>query len=140
MQVVPRFLRFLQRLTSIEGDRPTVPALGYTAYQYPGFGRILHGRSLNLGVRRRWRVIAMSEQKRYWFPTRTYGWGWGLPTTWQGWVVYAAFVALVLLAAILFPPSANPEIFTVAVMVFAAFLVVVCWIKGEPPRWRWGGK
>lgn len=82
----------------------------------------------------------MSEQKQYWFPTRSYGWGWGLPNTWQGWVVYAVFVALVASAAIRFPPSSDHDAFTVAFMVLIALLVVVCWIKGEPPRWRWGGK
>ncbi len=82
----------------------------------------------------------MSGQKRYWFPTRTYGWGWGLPTAWQGWVVLAAFLVLSLFAAALFPPSSNPGAFTFAVIVLAVLLVVICWIKGEPPRWRWGGK
>lgn len=82
----------------------------------------------------------MSEQNRYWFPTRSYGWGWGLPSTWQGWVVYAVFVVLVASAAIRFPLSSDPDAFTVAFMVLVALLVVVCWIKGEPPRWRWGGK
>ncbi len=27
------------------------------------------------------------DQPRYWFPAETYGWGWGLPITWEGWVV-----------------------------------------------------
>jgi len=82
----------------------------------------------------------MSDQKRYWFPTRRYGWGWALPTAWQGWVVLTAFLVLALFAATLFPPSSNPGAFTVVVIVLAALLVVICWIKGEPPRWSWGGE
>ncbi len=38
------------------------------------------------GTSEPWR---MSRQP-YWFPAKTYGWGWGLPVTWQGWVVTAA--------------------------------------------------
>ena len=40
-------------------------------------------------------------EKDYWFPTRKYGWGWGLPTRWQGWLVYGA--ALLLLISIFLP-------------------------------------
>ena len=82
----------------------------------------------------------MPDQKQYWFPAKTFGWGWGLPCAWQGWVVLAAFLALVGLAAIRFPPTSEPDGFTVALMVLIALLVIVCWIKGEPPRWRWGNK
>lgn len=27
------------------------------------------------------------QQASYWFPAKRYGWGWGLPSSWQGWVV-----------------------------------------------------
>ncbi|WP_269146578.1 hypothetical protein [Xanthomonas oryzae] len=37
----------------------------------------------------------MADKKDYWFPAKTYGWGWGLPTVWQGWLVYG--IAAVLL-------------------------------------------
>jgi hypothetical protein len=30
------------------------------------------------------------HMSRYWFPAKRYGWGWGLPVTWQGWAVLAA--------------------------------------------------
>jgi hypothetical protein len=29
-----------------------------------------------------------------WFPAKRYGWGWGLPVAWQGWVVLLAWLAL----------------------------------------------
>ena len=31
----------------------------------------------------------MNEPEKYWFPAKRYGWGWGLPSTWQGWIVLA---------------------------------------------------
>ncbi len=79
-------------------------------------------------------------QPRYWFPAKTYGWGWGLPATWEGWVVLAAFVALMVASAILFPPGNAPAPFFVAVAVLSTLLLAICWLTGEPPRWRWGKK
>ncbi len=29
----------------------------------------------------------MSVEKKYWFPAKRYGWGWGIPNVWQGWLV-----------------------------------------------------
>ncbi len=31
----------------------------------------------------------MSDRPAFWFPVKRYGWGWGLPVRWQGWVVFA---------------------------------------------------
>ena len=38
----------------------------------------------------------MVPDKGYWFPAKRYGWGWGLPVRWQGWVVMAVFAASML--------------------------------------------
>ena len=38
---------------------------------------------------------------QYWFPAKTYGWGWGLPITWQGWLVFLAALALFACGAFL---------------------------------------
>jgi hypothetical protein len=80
----------------------------------------------------------MARGGRYWFPAKRYGWGWGLPRTWEGWLVLAAFVALVAAGAWLFPPGATPGSYFTYVLVLAALLLGVCWLTGEPPRWRWG--
>jgi hypothetical protein len=77
-------------------------------------------------------------QPRYWFPAKTYGWGWGLPSTWEGWSVLAVFVALVVAAVFLFPPRIEPAAFYACIVGLTALLVGICWLKGEPPRWRWG--
>ena len=82
----------------------------------------------------------MEEAPRYWFKAKRYGWGWGLPTAWQGWVVYAVALALFAAIAIAFPPPRDIPRFILGVVAVAAALVVVCLVKGEPPRWRWGGK
>jgi hypothetical protein len=76
---------------------------------------------------------------RYWFRAKRYGWGWGLPLTWEGWVVLAAFVALIACDALLFPPRRALPAYIAGVVGLTALLVAICWLKGEPPRWRWGG-
>jgi hypothetical protein len=80
----------------------------------------------------------MASQGRYWFPAKRYGWGWGLPVTWEGWVVLAAFVVLVAAGIRVFPPHAMPGFYAMYVVALAALLTGVCWLTGEPPRWRWG--
>jgi hypothetical protein len=75
---------------------------------------------------------------RYWFPAKRYGWGWGLPSAWQGWVVIAVFAALAVAGIFLLPPERELKAFLLYVLAINAGLFLVCWLKGEPPRWRWG--
>lgn len=81
----------------------------------------------------------MSDPNRYWFAGKKYGWGWGLPTAWQGWAVYAAYVAALVALWFAFPPETEPARYATLFTVISLVLVAVCWLKGEPPRWRWGG-
>ena len=82
---------------------------------------------------------SMPVQERYWFPAKRYGWGWGFPSTWQGWVVFAVFMALVWLGAVLIPLPERWGWYSAYVAVVCAAFIAVAWWKGEPPRWRWGG-
>ena len=75
---------------------------------------------------------------RPWFKAKTYGWGWGLPLTWQGWLAYACYFALVVASAFLFPPNRDPADFAFALIGVNAALIGLCFLKGEEPRWRWG--
>src|SRR6266702_3273794 len=34
-------------------------------------------------------AACMQSDGKYWFPAKRYGYGWGIPTTWQGWLVLA---------------------------------------------------
>lgn len=74
----------------------------------------------------------------YWFPAKRYGWGWGLPCAWQGWVVLAAFVVLLSGGAWLMPPPAHGIALGLYAAVLVVLLVAVVAAKGEPPGWRWG--
>lgn len=82
----------------------------------------------------------MRDTVRYWFPAKTYGWGWGLPSTWEGWMVLVLYAGAIGGIVHFFPPRAAPTEFGLGVTATTLILVVICWLKGEPPRWRWGGR
>ncbi|SEK32064.1 hypothetical protein SAMN05216359_101416 [Roseateles sp. YR242] len=77
---------------------------------------------------------------RYWFPAKRYGWGWGFPTIWQGQVTLLGFVVLLVAGVFVFPPSDSHWGFLAYVGLVTAILLGICYLKGEPPRWRWGDK
>jgi hypothetical protein len=84
----------------------------------------------------------MSDRPAFWFPVKRYGWGWGLPVRWQGWVVFALYAAL-LYGGIyyFFQPRRDAVGLFAYVLVLTAVLVTIVAVKGERPvGWRWGKK
>jgi hypothetical protein len=81
------------------------------------------------------------ERSRYWFPAKRYGWGWGLPSRWQGWAVLVGYGAVMtgagVAGALLEAPLGPVLAWSLFVVSTVAFLAV-CWRRGEPPQWRWG--
>lgn len=77
------------------------------------------------------------DAKRYWFPAKRYGWGWGVPSTWQGWVTMAVWLVLIAIDAI-FVAERNLFLFQAIAIGLSIILIAICCWKGEPPRWRWG--
>ena len=75
-----------------------------------------------------------SEPTKFWFPAKTFGWGWGVPVVWQGWVVLGAYGLLLGLGFAWLGARGGQ----VAAVVLTVLLVFICWLKGERPRWRWG--
>ncbi len=73
----------------------------------------------------------------YWFPAKRYGWGWGPPRMWQGWVVLIVWLAAIATAALLLMPS-HLVAFLVFNLIMVVLLLFICYAKGEPPAWRWG--
>ena len=78
------------------------------------------------------------DGKKIWFPAKKYGWGWGPPNCWQGWVVIVIYVGLAAGGAFLFLLTSHPLLFISYMVALLLLLCVVCWLKGEKPRWRWG--
>ena len=81
----------------------------------------------------------MSDEQRFWFRAKRYGWGWGLPATWQGWVVFITWMAIVISVSGWLAERSLP-LFFLFIAVMSAVLIAICYVKGEPPRWRWGEK
>lgn len=81
----------------------------------------------------------MSDRQDFWFPAKRYGWGWGFPVRWQGWLVMAAYFAAVLAGIYYFNPDRRPIAVAVCIVSATVVFIVVVAIKGEHPlRWRWG--
>ena len=78
------------------------------------------------------------EPPRYWFPAKRYGWGWGLPSTWEGWVMLVGYLALLVALILLVPADRHPNWFWTGSGTLIASLIAICWWKGEPPKWRSG--
>jgi hypothetical protein len=72
-----------------------------------------------------------------WFTAKRYGYGWGFPARWQGWMVLGIYLACVLFAGLRLAPT-QPMQFAVFVAFLSILLVCLCAWKGEPAKWRWG--
>ncbi len=79
-----------------------------------------------------------NKAKPYWFPAKRYGWGWGFPSAWQGWVTFIIFIAAVSILPFVIDPNDNLSLFLASIVGCAGALLGVCYAKGEPPKWRWG--
>lgn len=78
----------------------------------------------------------------YWFKRKLYGWGW-TPVTKEGWFVTIGIAAFVIGVAWRFENgnfSESEALWQAIVPIVAAILllVVICYKKGESPRWQWG--
>jgi len=79
----------------------------------------------------------MSDDGPEWFAPKRYGYGSGLPLTWQGWAVMGAFLVIVFVDAIFF---ATRPIVLIAILIPAvvALTVITARTTRGGWRWRWG--
>ncbi len=81
----------------------------------------------------------MNDQPAFWFAAKRYGWGWGLPVRWQGWLVFIAYLGLLYAGIYYFKPRQEVLSLLIYVVVLTAVLIAIVALKGERPlRWRWG--
>jgi hypothetical protein len=72
-----------------------------------------------------------------WFAPKRYGYGTGLPITWQGWVLTLGFVAIAILLSTRL--ARRPiQLAAVLVPITTVFLVVCARTTRGGWRWRWG--
>jgi hypothetical protein len=79
-----------------------------------------------------------NKVKNIWFPAQKYGWGWGIPCSWQGWVVLFGFIAIVIALSYIFDPEKHFLLFCLSIGLASGLLILICYLKGEKPKWRWG--
>jgi hypothetical protein len=79
-----------------------------------------------------------SPENKFWFPAKTYGYGWGPPRCWQGWLTMAIYFVALAANALACLPDQHTTRFVVYTALLTLGLVIIAWLKGEKPRWRWG--
>jgi phosphoglycerol transferase MdoB-like AlkP superfamily enzyme len=85
-------------------------------------------------------MIMNEKSKRVWFPAKKYGWGWGFPCAWQGWVVFLAYIGLAIATSCIIDSTPRLLMWIGLLFVLSVLFVLICLWKGEKPAWRWGDK
>lgn len=73
-----------------------------------------------------------------WFPAKAGGYGWGLPSRWQGWVVLLLYIMALIIGGV-FIPKIDPLVFVGYTIVVSLILCGISSWKGERAAWRSGG-
>ena len=72
-----------------------------------------------------------------WFAPKRYGYGSGLPISWQGWAVTIGFVAIAIPLSLAL--RGRPLQFIAAIIPLTVILLVICARTTRGGwRWRWG--
>ena len=72
-----------------------------------------------------------------WFAPKRYGYGSGLPISWQGWAVTLSYAAVLIGASLLF--RAKPLQLIAIIVPLTVVLMVICARTTRGGwRWRWG--
>ncbi len=84
----------------------------------------------------------MNESKKIWFKAKNYGWGWQ-PSSWQGWLVLLVFIGFNIKIFWLIDRSSHSVSdtlinFVLPFILSTVILIIICYFKGEKPKWRWG--
>jgi uncharacterized membrane protein YhaH (DUF805 family) len=75
------------------------------------------------------------KNKKIWFRRKIYGWGW-YPSTWEGWLVILAWVAIFIPIVSLMREDSILKF--ILIILITALLIFICYKKGEKPKWQWG--
>ena len=80
-------------------------------------------------------------EKQFWFKRKRYGWGW-TPSTWQGWLVTAVYVALMVAFALTLDQGSSARevalMFVIPALLLTATFLRIAFKTGERPKWQWG--
>ena len=76
-----------------------------------------------------------------WFRPKRFGYGSGLPITWQGWVLMLSYAAAIVGLALLAEGARGSALAGVVPLILGLTAVVVLIVKARTEgawRWRWG--
>ena len=74
-----------------------------------------------------------------WFAPKRYGYGSGIPISWQGWAITIGFVAIAVLVSVKF--ANRPMMMVGALAPLIVILMVICAKTTRGGwRWRWGDR
>lgn len=74
-------------------------------------------------------------RKPLWFRAKNFGWGW-YPNTWQGWLILVLYTVFLIYGT----TPTVPKNYILEVGIATLLLILVCFLTGEKPEWRWGRK
>ena len=73
-----------------------------------------------------------------WFAPKRYGYGSGLPISWQGWVITLGYVGLVVAASLVL--KRRPlQLLAFAVPLTVLLMIICARTTRGGWQWRWGG-
>ncbi|MFZ4605327.1 MAG: hypothetical protein ACOYM5_03635 [Caulobacter sp.] len=73
-----------------------------------------------------------------WFTAKRFGYGSGMPCSWEGWTVLIGYLAVVAASAVT-ATEANVKSHMAVIMIASAALVLICARTTRGGwRWRWG--
>jgi len=82
--------------------------------------------------------------KQFWFKAKNYGWGWH-PCSWQGWLILLVYIGYIIYLSettqtIVNGSSSVTFAYRFETLFATTLLIIICFLTGEKPEWRWGGK
>ena len=91
---------------------------------------------------RNYREYLRDNPQNLWFKQKLYGWGW-VPVRWQGWAFLWIWIALFILFFIKIDNKSHSVSDTIIGLIIPYILMIillflVCYGKGEKPKWNWG--
>lgn len=73
-----------------------------------------------------------------WFAAKRFGYGAGFPIAWEGWAVWAGYLALMLSGAMIIEYGQSPYRWFIAIpMVFATIALIIVAKRRTRGGWRW---
>ncbi len=84
--------------------------------------------------------MSSADTPKYWFPAKKIRLGLGTTMHMARWIVFIIYFALVIVGIPFIQVAVGGIVYIAYVLILTVALIAICWITGEPPRWRWGDR